>query len=162
MFFAIAYPIHFIENMMNHEEFMRVALSEAKKGDMPYGAVLVKDDKIIMKGHNTTQTDSDVSAHAELNVLRYFTKQTKTYSLDALKGYKLYATCEPCPMCASACIWAGVSEIIFGISSQGVAQLGFEQIDLSCEYVIEQGFQKIKITKGILAQECLDLFKQLE
>jgi tRNA(adenine34) deaminase len=147
---------------MNHEEFMKVALSEAKKGDMPYGAVLVKDDKIIMKGHNTTQTDCDVSAHAELNVLRNFTKQTKTYSLDALEGCKLYTTCEPCPMCASACIWAGVSEIIFGVSSQQVSKLGFEQINLSCEFVIERGFQKIKITKGILAQECLDLFKQLK
>jgi tRNA(Arg) A34 adenosine deaminase TadA len=59
---------------------------------LPYGAVLVKDNQIVIRGYNTAQTDNDVSAHAEINVLRNFTKQNNNYSLDALKGYTLYTT----------------------------------------------------------------------
>ena len=144
---------------MTPEDYMRIALEEAKKGDMPYGAVLVKDDQIIERGHNTAQRDNDVAAHAEINVLRQFTLKNKSYSLDVLKGYTLYTTCEPCPMCAGACVWAGVSEIVFGASTQKLIQLGSPQIDLSCEAIVQKGFQDIKITQGILAEDCLALFK---
>jgi tRNA(adenine34) deaminase len=145
---------------MNHEQFMQEALIEAKKGDLPYGAVIVKDNEIIMRGYNTAQTDNDVSAHAELNVLRAFTKKYG-YSLDALSGYTLYTTCEPCPMCAAACVWAGVSQIVFGASSQQVKELGQEQINLACKTVIDQGFQNIEVVGGILDEKCLELFKKI-
>jgi tRNA(adenine34) deaminase len=145
---------------MNHEQFIQEALIEAKKGDLPYGAVIVKDNEIIMRGYNTAQTDNDVAAHAELNVLRAFTKKYG-YSLDALSGYTLYTTCEPCPMCAAACVWAGVSTIVFGASSQQVKELGQEQINLACKTVIDQGFQNIEVVGGILAEECLELFKKI-
>ena len=142
---------------------MREALIEAKKGDLPYGAVIVKDDKIVMRGYNTAQTDNDLSAHAELNILRAFTKQ-HGYSLDALSGYTLYATGEPCPMCAAACVWAGVSTVVFGASTEQLSNLGLKQVksfDLSCKTVVEKGFQNIEVVEGILAEECLELFRQL-
>ncbi len=148
---------------MTHEKFMGEALIEAKKGDLPYGAVIVKDNEIVMRGYNTTQTDNDVSAHAELNILRAFTKQ-HGYSLDALSGYTLYTTCEPCPMCAAACVWAGVSTIVFGVSIEQLSNLESKQIksfNLSCKTVVAKGFQNIEIVDGILAEECLELFKQL-
>lgn len=143
---------------MNHEQFMREAIVEAKKGDLPYGAVIVKDNEIVIRGYNTTQTDNDVSAHGEIKALRAFT-QKYGYALDALAGYTLYTTCEPCPMCAAACVWAGVSTIVFGTSSQKVASLGMEQIDLTCQAVTDRGFQKVEVIGGILAEECLELFK---
>jgi tRNA(adenine34) deaminase len=143
---------------MNHEIFMREAIIEAKKGDLPYGAVLVKDDQIVVRGYNTVQRDKDVSAHGEINVLRAFTRQN-IYSLEVLRGYTLYTTCEPCPMCAAACVWSGVSEIIFGASTEQLITIGTEQINLSCQTVVEKGFQIIKVTGGILAEECLELFK---
>lgn len=145
---------------MNHEQFMREALIEAKKGNLPYGAVIVKDDEVAIRGYNTTQTDNDVSAHAEINALRAFTKQYG-YSLDTLSGYTLYTTCEPCPMCAAACVWAGVSTIVFGASIQQLMELGNKQIDLSCQSVTEKGFSNIEVIGEILADECLELFKQL-
>ena len=148
---------------MTHEKFMGEALIEAKKGDLPYGAVIVKDNEIVMRGYNTAQTDNDVSAHAELNILRAFTKQYG-YSLDALSGYTLYTTCEPCPMCAAACVWAGVSTVVFGASIEQLSNLGLKQIksfNLSCKAVVVKGFQNIEIVDGILAKECLELFKQL-
>ena len=146
---------------MNHQDFMQQALVEAKKGDLPYGAVIVKDNEIVIRGHNTAQTDSDVSAHGEINALRAFTKKYG-YSLEALEGYTLYTTCEPCPMCAAACVWAGVSQIVFGASTKQLIDLGTEQIDLSCQTVTDKGFHDVKIVGGILADECLELFRQLE
>ncbi|WP_319420762.1 nucleoside deaminase [Pleurocapsa sp. FMAR1] len=146
---------------MNHEKFMNEALIEAKKGDLPYGAIIVKDNEIIVRGYNTTQTDNDVSAHGEINALRTFTKK-KGYSLDVLSGYVLYTTCEPCPMCSAACIWAGVSKVVFGASTQQLIDLGIKQINISCETVAEKGFQKMEVVGGVLADECLELFRQLE
>ena len=143
---------------MNHEKFMRLALTEAKKGDLPYGAVIVKDHEIIVKGYNTAQTDNDVSAHGEINALRAFTQQNG-YSLDALKGHTLYTTCEPCPMCAAACIWGGVSQIVYGASTEQLIAIGTQQIDLSCQALVDRGFQNIEVIGGILAEECLELFK---
>ena len=145
---------------MAHEQFMREAIVEAKKGDLPYAAVIVKDGEIIIRGYNTAQTDNDVSAHAEINALRSFTKQYG-YSLDALSGYTLYTTCEPCPMCAAACIWSGVSTVVFGASIAQLINSGNKQIDLSCQTVAEKGFQTLEVVGGILADECLELFKQL-
>lgn len=144
---------------MNHEDYMKIAIEEAKKGDMPYGAVLVKDDKVVMKGYNTAQQDHDVSAHGEINVLRQFTKKIGNYDLDALKGYTLYTTCEPCAMCAAACVWVGVSEIVYGASVEQLLNIGSEQINISCQTIIDKGFQKIKVVSGILAEECLALFQ---
>lgn len=145
---------------MSHEKFMREALTEAKKGDLPYGAVIVKDDEIVIRSYNTSQKDDDVSAHGEINALRTFT-QKYGYSLDALEGYTLYTTCEPCPMCAAACVWAGVSQVVFGASTKQLIDLGTKQIDLDCQTVVDRGFKDIKIVGGILADECLELFKSL-
>ncbi|MEM8831864.1 MAG: nucleoside deaminase [Cyanobacteria bacterium P01_G01_bin.19] len=145
---------------MNHEHFMQEALVEAKKGDLPYGAVIVKDNEIIIRAHNTAQTDNDVSAHGELNALKEFTKKNG-YSLDALEGYTLYTTCEPCPMCAAACVWAGVSTVVFGASTKELIDLGTQQIDIPCKTVAEKSFQNIKVVGGILANKCLELFKEL-
>ena len=145
---------------MNYEKFMREALIEAQKGDLPYGAVIVKNDEIVIRGYNTAQTDNDVSAHGEINALRTFTTKYG-YSLEALKGYTLYTTCEPCPMCAAACVWAGVSKIVFGASTKQLIDLGTKQIDISCKTVAENSFQNIEVIGGILADECLELFKKL-
>ena len=145
---------------MSHEQFMREAIVEAKKGDLPYGAVIVKAGEIIIRAYNTAQTDNDVSAHAEINALRSFTKQYG-YSLDTLSGYTLYTTCEPCPMCAAACIWSGVSTVVFGASIAQLIDSGNKQIDLSCKTVADKGFQNLEVVDGILADECLELFKQL-
>ncbi|KYC43509.1 cytidine deaminase [Scytonema hofmannii PCC 7110] len=140
---------------MNTENFMRLALEEAQKGDAPYGAILVKDDRVIEKAYNTVKQDSDPSAHAEINVIRKLTASLKNPSLE---GYTIYTTGEPCPMCATACVWAGVSEIIYGASIEDLISVNQSQINISCEEVIAKSFRKIQITKGILREECLKLF----
>ncbi len=141
---------------MNHEYFMHLALTEAKKGDAPYGAVIVKDNEVVAVGHNTVRRDNDPSAHAEINVIRSLTAKIKNPSLS---GYSIYTTGEPCPMCATACVWTGISEIVYGASIQDLISINQSQINISCEELIAKSFINIKVTKGILRNECLELFK---
>ena len=141
---------------VNHEYFMRLALEEAKKGDAPYGAVLVKNNQIVAQAHNTVKQDNDPSAHAEINVIRSLTAKIKSPSLE---GYTIYTTGEPCPMCATACVWAGISEIVYAVSIQDLIAVNQSQINITCEEVIAKSFRNIKVTKGVLQAECLELFK---
>ena len=140
---------------MNTEDFMRLALSEAKKGDSPYGAVIVKDNEVVAKGYNTVRRDSDPSAHAEMNAIRSLTTKIQ----NPLEGYTIYATGEPCPMCATACVWTGLAEIIIGASIEDLILVNQSQVRISCEEIIAKSFKNIKVTKGLLREECLQLFK---
>ncbi len=140
---------------MNHEHFMALALAEAKKGDSPYGAVIVRDNQVVAKAHNTVIQDSDPSAHAEMKAIRNLTSKN---SSPYLRGYTIYATGEPCPMCAAACIWSEVAEIVIGASIEDLININQAQIHLSCEELIAKSSKKIKVTKGILRQESLALF----
>ncbi len=140
---------------MTHERFMYLALAEAEKGDSPYGAVIIKDNEVVAKAYNTVIRDSDPSAHAEMNAIRALTNKNKSPSLE---GYIIYASGEPCPMCAAACIWAGVEEIIIGASIQDLIDINQSQIHLSCEEIIAKSSKKIKVTKGVLQQESIALF----
>jgi guanine deaminase len=142
---------------MTQEYFMRLALEAAKKGDAPYGAVIVKDHQVVAVAYNTVRRDSDPSAHAEINVIRSLTSQLKNPSLE---GYSIYTTGEPCPMCATACIWTGISEIIYGVSIKDLILLNQAQIDISCEELIAKSFRQIQVTKGVLRNECLALFNE--
>lgn len=141
---------------MNSEDFMRLALEEAKKGDAPYGAVIVKDNQVVALAHNTVKRDSDPSAHAEINVIRNLTAQLQNPSLE---GYTIYTTGEPCPMCATACVWTGISEIVYGASIEDLVSVNQSQINISCEEIIAKSFRKIKVQRGVLREECLKLFK---
>lgn len=151
----IEHDFYLVIITMSQEYFMRLALEAAKKGDWPYGAVIVKDEEVVEVAYNTVQLDSDPSAHAELNVIRSLTAKLKNPSLE---GYTIYTTCEPCPMCATACVWTGISEIIYGVSIQDLISLNHTQINISCEEIIAKSFRNIKVTKGILKDECLALF----
>ncbi|MBF2004084.1 nucleoside deaminase [Chlorogloeopsis fritschii PCC 9212] len=140
---------------MTPEDFMRLAVEEAKKGDAPYGAVIAKDDEIVAVAYNTVNRDSDPSAHAEINAIRSLTGILKTPNLE---GYTIYTTGEPCPMCATACIWADISEIVYGASIEDLISVNQSQIAISCDEVIAKSFKKIRVVKGVLREDCLKLF----
>jgi tRNA(adenine34) deaminase len=141
--------------MINSEDFMQMALDEAKKGDAPYGAVIVKDNQVVAVAHNTVRRDNDPSAHAEINAIRSLTTKLKNPSLE---GYTIYTTGEPCPMCATACVWTGVSEIVYGASIEDLIAVNQSQIKISCEEVVAKSFRQIKVTKGVLREACIQLF----
>ena len=141
---------------MNDTEIMRIAIEESKKGDWPYGAVIVKDGAIIARGFNTATRDRDPTAHAEVNVIRGALRSIPESSLD---GYTLYTSSESCPMCTGAIIWAGVSRVVFGASIQELIEAGQPQINTSCEALIKTAFLSVELTGGVLADEALKVVR---
>ena len=120
---------------MTEEYYMGLAIEAARRGDAPYGAVLVKDHHIIAQGFNTVRSDHDVTAHAEVNVIREALAHLPARSLE---GYTLYTTGEPCAMCTGAAIWARVSRIVYGASVEQLAEVGQNQIALSSEAIMRR------------------------
>lgn len=102
--------------MINNKDilFMNEALKEAKKAykkdEVPIGAIIVKDDKIIARGHNLKEIKKDSTLHAEIIAIKKASKKLNSWRLD---GTKIYITLEPCPMCAGAIIQARINEIIY-------------------------------------------------
>ena len=94
--------------------FMNEALKEAKKclliDEVPVGAIIVRDNKIIARAHNTREKNKDVTCHAEINALRKANKKDKSWrSINAT----MYVTVEPCSMCAGALVWSRIDRIVF-------------------------------------------------
>jgi tRNA(adenine34) deaminase len=136
---------------MSDEEFMRVALSEARKawdkGEVPVGAVVVKDGEIIGRGFNQPISSHDPSAHAEIVALRDAAKNLRNYRL---VDCTLYVTFEPCTMCAGAIFHARVSRVVYGATEYKTGAAG-SIVDLFSEPRLNFHAQ---IEGGLLAEEC--------
>jgi tRNA(adenine34) deaminase len=132
-------------------QFMKHALAEAKlageRDEVPIGAVVVCDGRIIGRGHNLTETLTDVTAHAEMQAI---TAAAQLLGGKYLTNCTLYVTLEPCVMCAGAIAWAQVSRLVYGASDDKKGYLRFAPQSLH---------PKTTITTGILAQECSTLVK---
>lgn len=135
---------------------MREALSEARKaeneGEVPVGAVLLVNEKIVGRGHNSSIRLNDPTAHAEIVALRQACHNSLNYRLP---GSVLIVTVEPCVMCVGAMIHARVEEIIFGAADPkaGAIQSCFHLADASALN------HKIRVTPGILEEECGSILK---
>ena len=133
------------------ERFMRLALSEAEKalaaGEVPVGCVIVSQNRIIGRGHNLTETLSDVTAHAEIQAI---TAATQTVGGKYLPDATLYVTVEPCAMCAGAIGWAQISRIVYGAADP---KRGY------ATYAPRAMHPKAKVTSGVLAAECQKLMQ---
>ncbi|MFH1420892.1 MAG: nucleoside deaminase [Candidatus Aenigmatarchaeota archaeon] len=139
--------------MMFNEKFMRLAIKEGKKGDFPFGAIIVKNNRILSAAHNTAKSDS--TAHAEINAIR---KACKKLGNTNLSGCTLYSTCEPCPMCFTAAWWSRISKIVYGAEGKDVPEDEWK-IDVSCAYLNRKSGSKINIKGGFLRDECKKLFE---
>ncbi|MBE0639744.1 MAG: nucleoside deaminase [Bacteroidales bacterium] len=139
---------------ISDEQFMALAILEAKKGKTPFGCVIVSDNEIATRAHNTVKTDQDPTAHAEINAIRSLFKNKQLNPADLT----LYTTCEPCPMCISATIFAGIGRVVFGVSITEISQY-YRQITIPSIEITERGFSNIEVKGGVLYQECLALLK---
>ena len=108
----------------HHEPFMRqcydLALSAAKKGNHPFGALLVYEGKVIMTAENSVRTDNDQTRHAELNLM---VKARRQLPVRVIAESTLYTSTAPCMMCATALWYRGVKKVVFGVSYEGFNQL---------------------------------------
>ncbi len=108
--------------------FFEVACGEAEIGmnardGGPFGAVIVKDDKIIARGHNCVISSHDSTAHAEITAIRQAEKELGTHDLS---GCEIYTTCYPCPMCLGAIMWSRISKVYYACTAEEAAAIGFD------------------------------------
>lgn len=142
-------------------KFMSFAIKEAEKGinlghGGPFGAVIVKDGKIVGRGHNHVVANNDPTCHGEIDAIRKSCKKLKNFSLS---GCDIYTTGEPCPMCLSACLWANINHIYYGCTIEDNDDIGFRD-EIFYKYLdISKKNMKSKITQ-IDHAECLELFKK--
>ena len=104
------------------QEAIRLSIEHMRNGDGgPFGAVVVKDGKIIGRGWNQVTGSNDPTAHAEIVAIREACRQLNTFQLE---GCELYASCEPCPMCLGAIYWSRISRLFFAGTRQDAAEAG--------------------------------------
>ena len=127
------------------KEALREAGFAAAEDEVPIGAIIVWNGRIIAKGHNMTERLGDPTAHAEMIAI---TAATEAVGGKYLNDCTLYVTVEPCPMCAGALAWSQIGEVVYGASDP---KRGFSQFSPSLMH------PKTKIVSGVLAQECGDI-----
>jgi len=136
--------------MNNDEKWMKIAISEANlatnEGEIPVGAILIQDGKLIAKAHNQPILNHDPTAHAEVEVLRKAGRKLKNYRLS---GSTLYVTLEPCAMCLGAIMHARVERIVYGASDPKTGVCG-SKTDLTSESFFTH---KVKVDGGVLEEE---------
>ena len=137
---------------LNDEYFMKEALKEARKAleadEVPVGAVIVCDQRIIARTYNLTETLNDVTAHAEMQA---FTSAANHLGAKYLNECTLYVTLEPCSMCAGASFWAQIGKIVYGASDE---KRGYTSIDAAILH------PKTEIVSGVLEEECSGILKE--
>ncbi|WP_298756371.1 nucleoside deaminase [uncultured Psychroserpens sp.] len=140
-----------MENPFDDTYFMKKALQEAEdafeKGEIPVGAVVVINDRIIARAHNLTELLNDVTAHAEMQAI---TAAANFLGGKYLANCTLYVTLEPCQMCAGALYWSQISKIVYGARDE----------ERGCINLKTKLHPKTKIVGGILANEASNLLKR--
>ena len=142
--------------MSNDEKWMALAIKQAVKanteGEVPIGAVLIKDEQLIAQAHNQTISTNDATAHAEIQLLRAAGKHQKNYRLI---GTTIYVTLEPCAMCLGAMMHARISRIVFGAFDPKTGVCG-SRADLTTESFFNHDME---ISGGVLEKECKKLLQ---
>ncbi|MCR5679381.1 MAG: nucleoside deaminase [Prevotella sp.] len=140
-----------MDNMTKDEQYMRLALAEAQKalakGEVPIGAVVVCQDRVVARAHNLTETLTDPTAHAEMQAI---TIATNELGGKYLTQCTLYVTVEPCVMCAGALGWAQVPRIVYGCRDE---KRGF------LTYAPHALHPKADVTAGVMEEECRALMQ---
>ena len=139
---------------MTDETFLKLAIDEALTGITagdggPFGAVIVKDGRIIGKGHNTVLKSHDPTAHAEINAIRDACHHMKDYHLT---GAVIYTNFEPCPMCLSAIYWANMRTLYYCAGRDTAEKIGFMDSHLYKEITLPMEEREMKSTKIFLRE----------
>lgn len=146
---------------MNDEESMHRAIAVCREGiragQSPFGAVIVKEGRVVAEVHNTVRRDNDPTAHAEVNAIRTASRLLGTYDLT---GCVLYSTCEPCPMCLAATHWARVDRVVYGASISDASQAGFREMPIPAAQMVAMGESTLAVDEGTLRAECAGLFEE--
>lgn len=147
---------------MIENEFMKraieLSINSVSSGGGPFGAVVVKDGKIIAEASNSVTNDNDPTAHAEINAIRKATKVLNSFNLE---GCDIYSSCEPCPMCLGAIYWARIDKLYFANTRNDAKNIGFDDSFIYDELNVPFASRKV-VTKMIMRDEALKAFEMWE
>jgi len=140
-----------------HETF-ELARQAREKGNHPFGALLADPDgKVLLTAENTVVTDHDITGHAETNLVR---KAANLYETEFLAKCTLYASTEPCPMCAGAIFWSNIRRVVFGLSQAGLYDItggSEDELRLPCREVLSMGNKPIEAVGPLLEEEAREV-----
>ena len=145
---------------MRKEDIMREAISLAdnnvRNGGGPFGAVIVKDGKVVATGVNRVTANNDPTAHAEVSAIRNACKKLKTFDLS---GCEIYSSCEPCPMCLGAIYWTRIKKIYYGNSKADAKDIGFDDSFIYDELALPYGQRHVAMER-LLGDEAIATFNE--
>ena len=143
---------------MIHEDFMRqaigLAVENVRNGGGPFGAVIVKNGRVVATGVNRVTPDNDPTAHAEVCAIRAACRKLGTFNLE---GCVIYTSCEPCPMCLGAIYWAHLDKIYYGANQHDAAAVKFDDSFIYRELELKPADRK-KPVENLLHDEALAPF----
>ncbi|EOH8749945.1 nucleoside deaminase [Enterococcus faecalis] len=145
---------------LNDDKFMERALvlaqSAADHGNEPFGALLVKDNKIVGTNENKIHTESDPTSHAELGLIRKFCSEN---NIQNLSEYTMYTSCEPCCMCSGAIVWANVGRVVYSLSHDELAKIAGFNIMISSNEIFLKSPHKPETIGGLLSSQAAEIYK---
>lgn len=148
-----------LKSLNEQEKYMRMAVAKAqegiRKGQTPFGACIVRDGEILSCAHNAVWDTMDITAHAEVCAIREACQDARSVDLE---GSIIYSTCEPCPMCFSACHWARIGTIVYGARIADAQEAGFHEMVISNDQMKKIGGSPLNIIPDVLRRECVALF----
>lgn len=149
------------------QRFMEIAIEQARVGraddNYAIGAVIVRDGKVIASSHNRTRTDKDPTQHAEVAAIR---QAARALGHRHLTDCVMYTTHEPCPMCATAAVWARLACVVIGAlnedmdaySASGESERSWRTIAIPAREIFEKGSPRVEVVEGFMREECKALF----
>jgi tRNA(Arg) A34 adenosine deaminase TadA len=144
---------------MTDEDFMRLAIQEAwqglEKGEMPFGACIVRNGQVVAVAHNSARADLDTTAHAEVQAIRRASRRIKALELT---GGTIYSTCEPCPMCFTACVWAKLEKIVYACRIEDAERAGIRQVPILSSRMNQLAQSGVVLVGDLLREESHKLF----
>ena len=144
---------------MDDKKFMQRAIElsveNVKNGGGPFGALIVKNGKIISEGTNRVTADHDPTAHAEISAIRQAAQKLNTFNL---RGCIIYTSCEPCPMCLSAIYWAHLDKVYYGNTKTDAEKIGFDDSFIYNELKLDPNNRKLAM-KRLLPDEAILAFE---
>ena len=132
-----------------------LSIENIQKGGGPFGAVIVKDGKLIATGSNRVTANTDPTAHAEINAIRKASRKLGTFDLS---GCQIYSSCEPCPMCLGAIYWAHLDKLYYGNTKTDAKNIGFDDSFIYDEIDLKPESRKVTTTQ-LLPDEAILAFE---
>lgn len=133
-----------LQDILFMQKAIELSIENVMKGGGPFGALIVKDGKIISRGTNKVVSSNDPTAHAEIVAIRNAARKLRTFDLT---GCSIYTSCEPCPMCLSAIYWANISVVYYSNSKRNASKAGFRDSFIYKELSLNPASRKLPMFK---------------